>query len=261
MNGVVGHVEWADFLELGRFPRAGEITHATAAREGAGGGGAMAARAMAALGGRCVFWTSLGRPVRELGLAGVEVRAQEFAGAQRRVVVLVAAAERTIVVSGERHVPRGPLDMPPLEGVYLCGGDAAAVSSAREAARALVVTPRAGDALLESGADFDVVVASAHDPGEGIPPELAARAGAVVLTEGAAGGSWQLRDGRRGRWEPAAVPGPVADSYGCGDAFAAALAIGLGAGRPLADAVRYAARAGAVALTCPAPDLAGLTGV
>ena len=73
----------------------------------------------------------------------------------------------------------------------------------------------------------------------GPPPRL------VVSTEGAAGG--RLEPG--GRYEAAPLPGPLADSYGAGDAFAAGLTFALGEGRSPADAAAFAATVAAEQLT------------
>ena len=67
----------------------------------------------------------------------------------------------------------------------------------------------------------------------------------MVITEGAAGG--RLDPG--GRWEAAPLPGPLADSYGAGDAFAASLTFALAEGRSPADAAAFAARGAAEQLT------------
>lgn len=45
----------------------------------------------------------------------------------------------------------------------------------------------------------------------------------------------------------------VADSYGCGDSFAAGLTYGLGAGMPVEEALELAARCGATCLTGRGP--------
>ena len=53
---------------------------------------------------------------------------------------------------------------------------------------------------------------------------------------------------RAGSWAATPLPGPKADAYGCGDAFAAALTYGLGAGMMLSEAIELAARCGAAVL-------------
>jgi ribokinase len=75
----------------------------------------------------------------------------------------------------------------------------------------------------------------------------------VVLTSGAAGGSYTLADGRRGGWPAARPPGPIVDAYGAGDSFAAAFSFALGRGDELDDALALAARAGAACLTGRGP--------
>jgi ribokinase len=74
----------------------------------------------------------------------------------------------------------------------------------------------------------------------------------LVATQGADGGHWREGDGRprnRGRWAAATPPGPVRDSYGAGDSFAAGFSFGLAAGGSIADAAATGARCGALLLT------------
>jgi ribokinase len=262
---VVGHVDYAEFARVPHVPVAGEILHAETVWEEPGGGGAVAAVQLAKLAGNATFHTALGdderghRAVRELTALGVRVEVVHRPVPQRRAFVyLDDAGERTITVIGRRLGPHAddPLgwhELRETDAVYLTAGDAAAVRAAR-AARVLVATVRAGDALAESGVELDALVASAKDPGERYesgalepPPRV------VVRTEGAAGGEWQAADGRRGRWEAMPPPGPARDSYGCGDSFAAGLTYGLGAGRSLDDALLLAARCGAACLTGAGP--------
>ncbi|MFI9102074.1 ribokinase [Streptomyces fildesensis] len=70
--------------------------------------------------------------------------------------------------------------------------------------------------------------------------------GTVVVTLGAAGAV--AADARGGLTEPG-FPADAVDTVGAGDAFCAQLAITLGLGRPLAESVRRACAAGAVAAT------------
>ena len=71
------------------------------------------------------------------------------------------------------------------------------------------------------------------------PPKL------VVRTNGARGGRFETADGERGSYEPVAPPGPVVDTYGAGDCFAAGLTFALASGLEAAEAVALAARCGA----------------
>lgn len=103
--------------------------------------------------------------------------------------------------------------------------------------------------------DADIVFLSAAALGD---PEATmrriaerGRARAVVATAGARGARL-LADGELTHVPAVAPPGPVVDSNGAGDAFAAAFLFGLLAGEPLSVCARYGAVAGAFACTVPA---------
>ena len=57
---VVGHVEWVEFARVPELPTAGSIVHATEVWSEPAGGGAVVARQIARLVGRCEFFTALG---------------------------------------------------------------------------------------------------------------------------------------------------------------------------------------------------------
>ena len=281
--GVVGHVEWVEFARVPRVPLAGEIVHASEVFSEPGGGGAVAAVQLRRLAGEAVFFTALGTgPDAERASAelrerhGVTVRAGTRPAPQRRTFTFLDdGAERTITVLGERIVPHRDDPLPweslaQFDAIYLTGGDAGAVRAAR-AARVLVATPRALGALVDAGVRLDVLVGSDSDPGEVyVPGTLDPEPRVVVRTRGARGGFWEaaadagelpwLQDGARsGRWQATPLPGPKVDAYGCGDAFAAALTYGLGAGLALDDAIALAARCGAAVLCGRGPYGAMLT--
>ena len=262
---VVGHVDYAEFARVERVPSPGEIVHADPVWEEPAGGGAVAAVQLAKLAGAALFMTALGddergrRAERELTELGLRVETAWRPEPQRRAFVyLDDAGERTITVLNRRLAPRAadPLPWPELaqtDAVYLTAGDPAAVRAAR-AARVLVATVRAFDALAASGVELDALVASANDAGERYEPgSLDPPPRVVVRTAGAAGGEWEAADGSRGRWEPTPLPGEPVDSYGSGDSFAAGLTYGLGAGRALPAALELAARCGAACLTGRGP--------
>ncbi len=73
---------------------------------------------------------------------------------------------------------------------------------------------------------LDLLVGSGTDPGEHYDGGL--DVGLFVATEGARGG---LADGER--YEAAPPPGPIEDTYGAGDSFAAALSFALARGDAL----------------------------
>jgi ribokinase len=227
------------------MPRPGEIVHAERVWEEPAGGGAVVARQLARLAGRCEFFTALGEDdlgrasARRLAELGVDVHVQ-WGGSTRRAWTHVdGGGERTITVLGDKLLARGPL---PLEGydlVFFVSGDAAALRAARSA-RFLAATLRELPTLKEEDVDLDLLVGSANDPGEQYDGTLRTRHFAV--TAGAEGGTL---DGS----PYAAVAAPVVvDSYGAGDSFAAALAFGLARGDAPADAVALAARAGAAVI-------------
>jgi ribokinase len=267
---VVGHVEWLDFAVVERLPAPGEIVAAIEHFELAAGGGAVAAVQLRKLAGAATFLTALGDDAlgacaeQELrGRHGLDLHAVVRERAQRRAFThLDARAERTITVLGDRLVPHGadPLPWPVLadvDGLYFTGGDAAAAQAAR-AARVLVASARAGEALLASGVVPDVLVASAHDEKERTAVAALPTPRWLVLTSGARGGRWEGADGTGGTWPAAPLPGPPVDAYGCGDSFAAGLTYGLGAGMALDAALALAARCGAYCLTGRGPYAAQL---
>jgi ribokinase len=271
---VVGHVEWVDFVLVDRLPAPGEIVEARDAWEAAAGGGAMAASALRSLTGAGTFFCAVGedeRAVRTfdgLRAAGLDVHAGVRAGrAQRRTLTsLTADGERTITVLAPPLVPHGadPLPWETLEeydGVLFFAGDAAAARACR-AAKVMVSTGRARAALLEAGVRVDALVGSAGDADEAVDDALlqAAWPRWVVTTEGEQGGAWTApEDGSSGRWAAVPPPGEPVDSFGCGDAFAAALMAGLAAGRPIGDACALGARVGAALLTERAPAVGDLS--
>ena len=263
--GVVGHVERIEFAVVERLPAAGEVVHATHWFSAAGGGGAVAAVQLRRLAGEATFLTALGSDgiahglQTELQSHGVTVRAALRPGPHRRGFVhLDDTSERTITILGSRIAPRGDDPLPwaelaGLDAVYFTAGDAAAARAAR-GARVLVATARALEALVEAEVEVDALVASAADRTEDADPRRLPRPPRVVIrTEGAQGGTWTAADGTTGRWHPTAPPGPVVDAYGCGDAFAAGLTYGLGAGSDLPAALALGARCGAHCLAGRGP--------
>jgi ribokinase len=254
---VVGHVEWVEFLRVPHVPGAGEIVHATEWWSEPAGGGAVAAVQLARLAGAADFFTALGddelghRACEQLTGLGVRVHAAWRDEHQRRAETFVdARGERTITVVGDRLVPRGsdPLPWDELrerDGVYFTGGDVEALRAAR-AARVLTATPRTFETLRSAHVELDALIGSGRDPGEAYEPaELDPPARLRVVTLGGEGGF--VEPG--GAFAAAPVPGPVVDTYGAGDSFAAGLTYGLAARMSVPDALQLAARCGAAALT------------
>lgn len=267
---VVGHVEWVEFARVDRIPTSGEIAHATDPFDEPAGGGGVAAVQLARLAGGADLFTAVGddeigeRSRLRLGELDVAVHGAIRPEPTRRALTLVeSGGERTITTIGDRIAPRGedPLPWERLEGadcVYFTAGDAGALRAAR-GARVLVATPRAGSVLAEAAVPLDALVFSDRDPSEraaaeGLDPAL------MVATQGADGGrfattsgGFATTSGEEGRWEAEHPPGPIADTYGSGDSFAAALTWALASGKPAVEAVRVAARAGAICMTGRGP--------
>jgi ribokinase len=269
---VVGHVEWVQFARVQRVPSPGAVIHASAPFEEAAGGGAVAAVQLARLAGSASLFTALGadehgrRATTRLRELGVRLRAASRDAPTRTAVTLVDdAGERTIITLGERLEPNGDDEGVPwgeLEGidaVYFTAGDLGALRAARKA-RILVASPRAIDAVGH-GVPLDALVLSEEDTVEQREAAQARdEAELVAWTEGKRGGFFRERSGGSGRWTAAPLPGPVVDSYGCGDSFAAGLTYALGRGLEAADALGLAARCGAVCLTGRGPYQRQLSG-
>jgi ribokinase len=262
---VVGHVEWVEFVHADHVPAAGEIVHASHAFEEPAGGGAVAAVQLARMAGACDFFTAVGaddlaeRTRARLPELGVSVHAAERPGPTRRAFTFLdARGERTITTVGERLVPRGDDPLPwqileRVEGVYVTAGDEGALRAARRAA-VVVASPRAGHVLAEAGVKLDALVFSDRDELESsFARALDPRPGLMIATRGADGGRYETADGRNGTWSPVPPPGPIADSYGSGDSFVAAITYGLAAGKGIEAALRLGAEAGAACLTRPGP--------
>ena len=262
---VVGHVEWIEFVRGDHVPAAGEIVHAYDSFEEPAGGGAVAAVQLARLAGSATFLTALGddelarRSRARLAELGVTVRdATHEVPTRRGLTFLDAHGERTIITIGERLAPQGrdALDWDELrraDGVYLTAADGEALHAAR-AAGVLVASPRAGRLLVDEDVRVDALVYSDRDELETSfaraldpPPTL------LVGTRGDEGGRYETAQGQSGSWAAAPLPGPVADTYGAGDSFAAALTFALAQGRAPDAALALAARAGAVSLTGRGP--------
>ncbi len=255
---VIGHIEWVDFIRVKALPRPGEIIHAPEALSQPAGGGAVVAAQLAKLAGRCTFFTSLGRDalgeesVKGLEALGVDLHVAWRDVATRRAVTFVdAAGERTITVVGERLMPTSEDRLPwdslgDYDGVFVTTADPEGFRRAR-AARVLASTPRAELAVLEaSGVRLDALIGSALDATEAVGPgDLSAVLKLVIRTEGAEGGSVQLRDGSVERFSAPALPGPIVDTYGAGDSFAAGVTYGLAAGMSTQEAVALGCRCGA----------------
>lgn len=257
---IVGHVEWITH-GTGLMPRPGEIRYLGDPFDEPAGGGGVSASQAAKLDAQTLFYTAVGSDEtgrmssERLTQIGMTVLATVHGGPQTRGIAAVdESADRAILVVGGPTSARieDPLpwdDLAGCDAAFFTGHDSATLAAARRA-RALVVTSRRLHQLVESGVRADVLIASANDPSEAVDPgALPVPPGAIVWTEGGDGGHYVTDDGRSGRWDPAPLPGPPVDSYGCGDSFAAGLTVGLARGLDLDGALELGARCGAHCLT------------
>jgi ribokinase len=253
---VIGHVEHVEFAPVDRIPGPGEIAHAGQGWAVAAGGGAVAAAQLAKLAGSCEFFTvlgddELGRRCRdEVGAQGVTVHTV-FEESQRRALTLVEPdGERTITTIGPKLLPRRAHDLPwhlleEMDAVFFVAGDEEALRAAR-GARILTATTRELAVLARAEVHLDAVIGSGRDAGEAYVPFDPSPA-LVVTTAGSDGGSWTSPDGD-GSWRAEPPPGPVVDTYGCGDSFAAGLTFAMARGDGIPAAFETAARCGAACL-------------
>ena len=262
---VVGHVEWVTFLQVDHLPQVGEIVHAREGWEEPGGGGAGAAVQLAKLAGEADLFTALGdddlnqRTRTILQSQGVTVHAADRHEPTRRAVTHIDdAGERTITVLGTRLEPLGSDDLPwerleSADAVYFTAGDSGALERARSAAT-LTATSRVLPFLKETDVPLDALVGSTADPMElYVRGDLEPEPPLVVRTDGVRGGTFSVKGAEPVPYPPVAAPGPVVDSYGAGDSFAAGLAYAVGKRWEPHRAVAFAARCGAYAVTGRGP--------
>lgn len=255
---VVGHVEWIRFARVDRVPAAGEIAHSFDEWEQAGGAGAVAAVQLALLADEAWLFTALGddelgrRAQTELEARGVVVHVGLDERPSRWAFTQIDdRGERTITTIGPKLVPRGHDDRLPwhelasMDAVFFVAGDVDALVQARRA-RVLTATPRELDVIRRSGVELDALVGSGEDDAERYRSgDLDPAPQLVVTTAGALGG-WAQPGGP---FTAATPPGEVVDTYGAGDSFAAGLTYALAADLSGDDAIGFAARCGAGALT------------
>jgi ribokinase len=254
---AVGHVEWVEFARIPRWPAAGEIVHASETWEEPAGGGAVVARQLALLAGRCELFTGFGddelghAAVRRLAEFGVDVHVQWGGRTRGAWTHIDGDGERTITVLGEKLRPRGPLPLDGYDLAYFVSGDVEALRSARRA-RCLAATLREQETLRNAGVPIDLLVGSARDPAERYDGSLDAKL--VVLTDGPNGGT---ANGET--FAAARPPRTVVDTYGAGDSFGATLAFALARGDDVGSALELAGRAGAAVLAGRGPYASQLT--
>jgi ribokinase len=266
---VVGSVNVDLMVRTDRLPAPGETVIGGTFHRSPGGKGANAAAAAARLGGRTWMVGLVGPDAfgeearRDLEAAGVDPALLDTGTGPTGVAVilvdhegqnLIAVASGTNAELTDSHVRRALTRVGTGHAVVLANLEvpdravAAAAEASTERGWPFVLNAAPGRAL---SADIlgrsTVVVANEIEATTlgGAAGILGAGAGSVVVTRGAAGADLHRR-GRPPRHQPA-FPVAARDSTGAGDAFAATVAWALLEGRPMEDAVRLAAAAGALA--------------
>lgn len=273
-------------VEVARAPAAGETVGGTAFTTGLGGKGLNQAVAAARLGARTAFVGRVGDDAHGAALvAGLAAAGVDTAGLHRdpaapsgvALIVVGAGGDNRIVVVPGANGGVGAPDLERLRGTVVAGDvllvqlelplgivvDAVAAAAERGVRVVLDPAPAPAGALpaalhaphvvltpneSEGAALVGHPLADDADVHRAVRTLLARGAGAVVLKLGERGICWGDGDGTG--WQPA-LPVRVRDTVGAGDAVNGALGAALDQGATLAEAVRWAAAAGSVAVTRP----------
>ncbi|MGI5341607.1 ribokinase [Streptomyces sp. CA-181903] len=282
---VIGSANADLTVRVDRRPGPGETVLGTDLVESAGGKGANQAAAAARLGARTALLAAIGDDAygellldaqRAAGADTAHVRVLPETRTGTAMIVVGPDGDNTIIVSPGANSRLSPADVAVARPLVAAASvvslqweipaetvRAAAALAVRTGTRVVLnpspVPPELDRDLLAAA---DPLVVNEHEARHlsGVPdqddPAGWARAlrdrGArsVVVTLGGAGALALDADAA----DPVTVPGvPVrpVDTTGAGDAFTGALAARLAAGAPLVDAVRFAVRVGAAAVTKP----------
>lgn len=278
---VVGGYGVALTMRLERAPGAGETVAGGVLTTGPGGKGSNQAIAAARLGADVSLLTAVGQDAA--GEAGRDLWRRENVAASAAVIADAASMTGFITVDGAGEnrisIAPGALEALPMSAVEdfrpaILHSDVllvsleiplavavAALRIAKESGTTTVLNPAPASELSPETWEYvDVLTPNltearlllGRNEGDGSSPESLAReltslfAGVVVLTMGADG--VRVDDGSEAYTVEAALVERVVDTAGAGDAFTAALGVGLADGLNLRESVRIAALAGAHAV-------------
>ncbi|HYP47566.1 MAG TPA: PfkB family carbohydrate kinase [Thermoleophilaceae bacterium] len=270
---VVGSVNVDYLLQVERLPAPGETVVGEELSRAAGGKGANAAAAAAALGAETTLIAAIGRDedgersARELEAVGVRCDAlQQLDAATGAAMVLTDAGGENLiaVASGANRLLDPALAREALaqragpDTVVLVNfevPDAVVTAVAEQAAEqrlTLVVDPAPARRMAaELVSACALITPNQHELGSlgfaSAADLVAAGAGAVAVTLGDEGCLLHPGSAKPKRLPPYRVP--VVDSVGAGDAFAAGASVGLAEGLGVEPAVTLGCAAGALACT------------
>jgi ribokinase len=255
---VLGSVNIDTVLTVARFPAPGETVIATSRVDQLGGKGANQAAAAARLGAATIMVGAVGDDAhggfarRALSSAGVDPRHLQLAQAPTGSAAITVDddGENQIVVhSGANEHLTLPSELPDSD-VLLCQLEirSALVEQAVEAARGFVCINAAPAVRLHIDAfrRADLIVVNSLE-WEALS-ELV-ECDTVIVTEGESGASLYRR-GTLVERVPA-VRADVVNTVGAGDAYTAAVTLGIAGGLPAVEAMRVAASVGAFAVSVP----------
>ena len=246
--GVIGHIEWINFLKVDLLPKPGIISHANKSLELPAGGGALIAKTLYELTNNEIhFFTSLGKDYYGeksfdfFKKIGINLHVAWRSEPTRKGFSLIDKnGERSITIIGKRLAPSFNDDLDwnilcDMDGIFITAGDNNLFKKAREA-NILCTTPRVGiDLINQSKVNLDAIIGSNLDPDESfLLSDLNEKHRYVIKTEGEKGGICIPG----GRFNAINNNDPKIDSYGCGDSFAAGILYGLAESWPIEKALK-----------------------
>jgi ribokinase len=266
-------------LRLSRLPRPGETLLGGEFFNAPGGKGANQAVAASRAGGQVTFLTAFGdddisRSIRKHDEAeGIDLRhAKTVAGASTGVALIMVGENGEnligVAMGANGHLDQAYIDELP-DDVFTQGGvllvslevpievSAAAIRRAHRGGMKVVVNPAPADPKLRELGLLPMI--DVLTPNESEAEVLAGPGGSAesLLIQGVKslvitlGGNGCLVLTKESRIAIPAVRVEVIDTVGAGDAFNAALAVGIAEGRSLEGASRWASAAAAIAVTKP----------
>lgn len=280
---VVGSINIDVVQRVPSLPRAGETVAATGSRYVAGGKGANAAVAAAAVGGRVTIVGALGTDpfaetlrvaLRSVGVESAQI-VQKLTTTGQAYITVDAGGQNTIVLSAGANGALSPTDVQAAADV-ICGADVVLVQNEvpeQTTLAAIRIAHTAGVRVVCNPApvwelpapvytQIETLVLNEHEAAtltrQSVrSPEEAERAAAMlcdrgarqaIVTLGEQGAVYAERNGSRLRVPAFAVA--VTDTTAAGDTFVGTFAV-VARQMPVAEALRFASAAAALAVTRP----------